>query len=236
MIGNGPGTIAPTSRIVGRSLLTRVLVPTAALWIAVVGAGFLVVDVLALDEYAINAAFEDARTPALNDVSAVVSRLGDTEVLIATCLLVAAFIWWQSRQWWFGMVPVLALGLQAIVFMTSSIVVGRSRPEVEPLSHAPPTSSFPSGHTGATAAAYLAFALCASRIRHMGLRVTIQVVCVVMPVAMAVSRVYRGMHHPTDVVMGLVVGTTCALIAWNWLPMRDAAERAVEATATDTKG
>ncbi|MDN4480072.1 phosphatase PAP2 family protein [Demequina muriae] len=233
MIGHGPGTTAPTARMAGRALATRVLVPTAALWVAVVGAGFLVVDVLALDERAINAAFEDARTPALNDVSAVVSRLGDTEVLIATCLLVAAFIWWQSRQWWFAMVPVLALGLQALVFITSSIVVGRSRPEVEPLSHAPPTSSFPSGHTGATAAAYLAFALCATRIRHTGLRITIQVLCVVMPIAMAVSRIYRGMHHPTDVIMGLIVGATCALIAWNWLPTRDAAERVIEATAAD---
>ena len=236
MIGHGPGTTAPTAPLAGRSLLTRVLVPTAALWVAVVGAGFLIVDVLGLDEGAINDAFVESRTATLNDVSAVVSRLGDTEVLIATCLVVAAFIWWQSRQWWFAMVPVLALGLQAIVFITSSVLVGRSRPEVEHLNHAPPTSSFPSGHTGATAAAYVAFALCATRIRHTGLRVTIQVVCVLMPIAMAVSRVYRGLHHPTDVIMGLVVGATCALIAWNWLPTREAAERVIQANGAPSQG
>lgn len=233
MIGHGPGTTAPSNKLAGRSLLQRVLLPTAVLWVAVVGVGFLIVDVFALDEGAINDAFVESRTASLNSASAVVSRLGDTEILIATCLIVAAFIWWRSRQWWFAMVPVLALGLQALVFITSSVLVGRSRPEVEHLNHAPPTSSFPSGHTGATAAAYLAFALCATRIRHAGLRVTIQVLCVIMPLAMGVSRVYRGLHHPTDVVAGLMIGATCALIAWNWLPARDAAQRVVDAHATD---
>lgn len=236
MIGHGPGTTAPAGKTVGRSLLTRVFLPTAALWVAVMGLGFLVVDVLAVDESAINEAFVDARTDTLNGVSTVVSRMGDTEVLIATCLLIAAFIWWRSRQWWFALVPVLALALQALVFITTSALLARPRPEVEHLNHAPPTSSFPSGHTGATAAAYLAFALCATRIRNTGLRVTVQVVCVLMPIAMAVSRVYRGMHHPTDVIMGLIVGGTCALIAWNWLPMRDAAERVIETDGAAVKG
>ncbi|MFW7414497.1 phosphatase PAP2 family protein [Demequina sp. SO4-18] len=207
----------------------RVLLPTAALWVAVVGAGFLIVDLLALDESAVNEAFVELRTDTLDPVSAAVSRVGDTEVLIATCLVVAALIWWKTRQWWFAMVPVLALGIQAAVFLTSSMVVGRSRPDVEHLNYAPPTSSFPSGHTGATTAVYVALALLATRIRSTALRVTVQVLCLILPIAMAVSRVYRGLHHPTDVIAGLVVGTTCALIAWNWLPMRDAAERVIRA-------
>lgn len=229
MIGYGPGTTAPTRPQVRRSLLRRVWVPTAVLWIAVVATGLLIVDVLGLDETAINEAFVQTRTDTLNGVSAAVSRAGDTAVLIATCLVVAALIWWKSRQWWFAVVPVLALSIQALVFLTSSLVVGRSRPEVEHLNHAPPTSSFPSGHTGATTAAYVALALCATRVRHTGLRVTIQVVCVLVPIAMALSRVYRGLHHPSDVIVGLAVGTTCALIAWNWLPMRDAATRVIQA-------
>ncbi|WP_234983344.1 phosphatase PAP2 family protein [Demequina sp. NBRC 110053] len=207
------------------------LLPTTILWLAVVGTGLLIVDVIALDERAVSDAFVEARTDTLDSVSAVISEMGNTQVLIATCLLIVAFIWWQSRQWWFAIVPALALGLEALVFLTSSLVIGRPRPEVEQLDHAPPTSSFPSGHTGASTAVYLAFALCATRIGNAGLRITIQVLCVAVPVGVGVSRVYRGMHHPSDVIAGFVVGTTCALIAWNWLPLRDAAEGVIAASA-----
>ena len=158
MIGHGPGTTAPSASLVGSSMLRRVLLPATVLWVAVVGTGFLIVDVIGLDERAVSDAFVDARTTTFNGITAVVSEMGNTQVLIATCLVIVAFIWWQSRQWWFAVVPALALGVEAVVFLTSSLVVGRSRPEVEQLDHAPPTSSFPSGHTGASTAVYLAFA------------------------------------------------------------------------------
>lgn len=227
MISPGPGAIAPTPSQVRGSVIRRVVVPTAILWVGVVAAGFLVVDVFALDERAINDAFVARRTPTLDTFTAVVSEMGNTQVLMATCLIVVAFIWWQSRQWWLAMLPALALGLEALVFLTSSIVIGRTRPDVEKLDHSPPTSSFPSGHTGASTAVYLTIALCATRIGNTGLRIVLQVVCVVTPVSIGVTRMYRGMHHPTDVVAGLIVGTTCALIAWKWLEVRDSAERIV---------
>lgn len=232
MIGPGPGASAPTGAQMRRSVLTRLLLPTALLWVTVVGVGFLVVDVFAIDERAMSDAFVEARTSTLDSVTAVVSEMGNTQVLMATCLVIVAFIWWQSRQWWLAIVPAVALAVEALVFLTSSIVVGRSRPDVEQLDHAPPTSSFPSGHTGASTAVYLAVALCATRIRHTGLRVTIIVVSVLVPIGVGVSRIYRGMHHPTDVVAGFAVGATCALVAWSWLATRDAAERVIEADAS----
>ena len=216
----GPGAVAPTAAQAGRALLTRVLVPTAVLWVVVVGAGFALA-ALDVSERDISQWFVDARTPTLDSVTAVVSGLADTQVMIATCLVVAGLVWWRTARWWFAVVPPLALSLEAAVFLTSSIVVGRDRPDVDQLDHAPPTSSFPSGHTGASTAVYLAFALMATRIRHAGLRVTVIVVCALVPVGVALARVYRGMHHPTDVVAGLAVGATCALIAWCWLPARD---------------
>lgn len=235
LAARGPWPVAPTGREAGSALARRVLAPAAILWLVVVGVGFLLVDVIAIDEHAISEAFVDIRTPAMNSVTAVVSEMGNTQVLMATCLLVVAVMWWQTKQWWFAMVPALALGVEALVFLTSSILVGRDRPEVDHLDDAPPTSSFPSGHTGASTAVYLSFALCATRIRHAGLRVSVQVICVVVPVGVGLSRVYRGMHHPTDVAAGWVVGTTCALIAWSWLPLRDAAELAARAEAPPTR-
>ena len=213
----GPGPSAPSARDLPRALTLRVLLPTAILWVAVVRVGMLLVEI---PENGVNERLVELRVPALDSVSAVVSEMASTVVVIVTALVVAAVVWWTTRQWWFAAVPLVALGLEAAVFLTSSLVVGRERPDVDQLDHAPPTSSFPSGHTGAATSVYLSFALLATRIRHGVLRVTVIVICALVPVGVALSRVYRGMHHPTDVVAGLAVGATCALIAWTWMPAR----------------
>lgn len=230
-MSHGPRATAPSAGEVGRALALRVLLRTAVLWAGVLGVGFLIVDVIALDEHAVSQAVVDARTPALDSVTAIVSGLADTPVVIATCLVVVGLTWWGTRQWWFAVVPAIALSAEATVFLTSSALIGRDRPEVDHLDHAPPTSSFPSGHTGASTAVYLAFALLATRIRHGALRVTVIVLCSLVPVGVALSRVYRGMHHPTDVIAGLAVGGTCALIAWTWMPERQHAVDADPAPA-----
>ena len=222
-MSDGPGATAPSGAEVARALALRVLVRTALLWVGVVGVGFLLVDVVQIDERTISQGFVDARTATLNEVTALISGLADTQVVIATCVVVVGLTWWGTRQWWFAVVPAIALTAEATVFLTASLVVGRGRPEVDQLDHAPPTSSFPSGHTGAATSVYLTFALMATRIRNGVLRVTVIVVCSLVPLAVALARVYRGMHHPTDVLAGLVVGSACAAIAWTWLP-RDSGE------------
>ncbi|WP_084830023.1 phosphatase PAP2 family protein [Demequina rhizosphaerae] len=216
-MSRGPGATPPAPRDLPRALARRVLLPTALLWVAVVGVGFALAEV---PENGLNERLVELRVPALDSVTAFVSGSASTMVVICTAIVVSALVWWTSRRWWLAIVPLVALALEAAVFLTSSLVVGRERPDVDQLDHAPPTSSFPSGHTGAATSVYLSFALLATRIRNGVLRVTVIVACAAMPVAVALSRVYRGMHHPTDVLAGLVVGGTCALIAWTWMPER----------------
>ncbi|WP_228374189.1 phosphatase PAP2 family protein [Demequina phytophila] len=200
-----------------RDLATRVLLPATLLWGVIVGVGLLLVEV---PENDLNRTLVDLREPALNTATMVVSEGASTLVVIATAVVVSGLVWWQTRRWWFAGVPLIALALEAIVFLTSSAVIGRDRPDVDQLDHAPPTASYPSGHTGASTAVYVSFALMATRIRNGTVRVVVIVVCALVPVGVAVSRVYRGMHHPTDVLAGLAVGVTCALIAWTWWPER----------------
>ena len=66
---------------------------------------------------------------------------------------------WRTKQWWVAVIPALAISLQATVFVIAANLVNRPRPDVERLDPAPPTSSYPSGHTGASFALYLTFAL-----------------------------------------------------------------------------
>jgi len=218
--GQGPGHSAPTGATTGRSLLTRVVLPSLLVWLAVTGVGLLVTDVFGLDEGGANRAFVEVRTDRWDAITSFVSSMGNTQVLMATCAGIVLFLWWRSRQWWFAVVPALSLSIQVSIFLTASMLVARERPAVEQLDQAAPTSSFPSGHTGATTSVYLALALCASRIQAAWLRVTVQLLCVAVAGGVALSRVYRGMHHPTDVLAGLMLGAACAFIAWNWLLRR----------------
>ncbi len=212
-------TTAPDAREVRRDLLRRLLLPAAALWCVVVGLGLLVTGPLGNlpAEAAVNEWFVAQRTPALDAVTTALSAIGQTEFLIGACLLGIALTWWRTRRWWYAVVPGLAVATQAVIFLTSALVVGRERPEVEQLDHAPPTSSFPSGHTGAAAAFYLTLALQAQRVSHPVLRWVLTVLCALVPVAVGVARAYRGMHSLSDVVVGLLNGATCAVLAWSYL-------------------
>lgn len=212
-------TRAPSGAQVRHDLLRRVLLPAVVLWGVVVSLGLLITGPLGNlpAEAGVNAWFVEQRTPTLDAVTTVLSAIGQTEFLIGACVLAIALVWWRTRQWWYAIVPGLAVAVQAAIFLTSALVVGRERPEVEQLDHAPPTSSFPSGHTGASAAFYLTLAFMAQRITHPVARWAVTVLCVLVPVAVGVARAYRGMHSLTDVLVGFLNGATCAVIAWNYV-------------------
>ncbi len=211
---------APTGAEFGRDLGLRVGVPAVGLWAVVVGIGLLLVGPLATfgdREVAVNEWFVEQRTELLDRLTAFGSTVGNTQIIIGVCLVVVAAVWWRTRQWWYAVVPAIAVATQASVFMLSALVVGRERPDVEALDEAPPTSSFPSGHSGASTALYVTFALMAQRIERTWLRVTLTVILIALPMLVVYSRLYRGMHHVSDVVVGVLNGLVCTVLAWNYL-------------------
>ncbi|GIG39949.1 phosphatase PAP2 family protein [Cellulomonas phragmiteti] len=210
---------APPAREARRDVVRRVLLPAVVLWCVVVGLGLLITGPLGNleGEYAVNDWFVQQRTPPVDTVTTVLSAIGQTEFLIGACVLAIALVWWRTRRWWYAVIPGLAVTVQAAIFLSASLVVGRERPDVEHLDHVPPTSSFPSGHTGAAAAFYLTLAMQAQQIERPVLRRVVTVLCVLVPVAVAVARVYRGLHSVSDVVVGFLNGATCAVLAWNYV-------------------
>lgn len=216
-------TSRPTLRSAWGDLARRTLAPAVALWAVVVGLGTLIrgpLDDLP-GEDAVNADLAAGRTPGLNQVTAIWSNIGATLFIITTCLLVIAFVWWRTREWWLAVVPGIAVSVQSAVFVTAAAVVGRERPEVEKLDDSPPTSSFPSGHVGASTAFYLTLALLSRRIGNPALRFLATAVCLLVPVLVAYARLYRGMHHVTDVAVGVLNGVVCAFLAWRYLRRRE---------------
>ena len=209
----------PTPGQAWRDLARRTLAPALALWVAIVAIGLLIVGPLdeLPGEEEINTALQDGRSPALDNLTSLFGNVGDTAFTVIMAALVIALLLWRTRRWWFAVVPAIALSVQSTVFVTAAFVVGRERPTVEHLDDAPPTSSFPSGHVGASTAFYLTMALIAQRITQPVLRRAVTAACFLVPLLVAYARLYRGMHHLSDVVVGLVNGILCAWLAWRYL-------------------
>ena len=155
--------------------------------------------------------FADNRTTALNKVTAVFSDLASTFVVIGIALGVIAVGVVLHRR---GGIAVLVIAMvgEVTMFLTITLLVDRTRPKVPHLDGAPPTSSFPSGHVFATMVLWNAIAVVAVRQDWPAvLRRSVRVIAIALPAAVGLSRIYRGMHHPTDVVAALVLGAVWSL-------------------------
>src|SRR5207247_11074060 len=89
-------------------------------------------------------------------------------------------------------------------FPAPAAVVNRPRPHVPPLHHHLPTSASPSAHTAATACLYVALAILVIGHTRGWWRWLFLVPAIIMPALVALSRMYRGEHHPTDVLGSLL--------------------------------
>jgi len=158
----------------------------------------------------------DHRTGPLNDVTKWATFIANTEGVVAVAAVVSLVLLLR-RRWREVIVLMGALVLEFTVFLTVNYVVGRPRPDVPRLNDTPGTSSFPSGHVAASLALWVAIALIVGVVTTNRLaRVIAWVPAVVLPVLIAFARVYRGMHHPTDVLAGALLGAmalACAISA-----------------------
>ena len=218
---------APPVATALRDLFVRAVAPAIALWAAIVGIGLVIRGPLGglPAEDAVSKDAQGTRTAAWDSVTSVWSHIGNTEIVIGVCVLAVGLLWWRTRQWWVAVIPAIAIALQATVFVIATAVVARPRPHVPHLDPAPPTSSYPSGHVGAATALYVSFALLAQGIRQPALRWVVTTLCLVIPLLVAWARLYRGMHHLSDILVGLANGLACALLAWAYLRRKAASRR-----------
>lgn len=124
-------------------------------------------------------------------------------VVIGLCLLVFLV----TRHWLLAAFVLFAVVLESGSYRATSLIVERQRPDVQRLESLPVDASYPSGHTAAAVAMYGGILLLvASRFRTTAVRVLTVVLGVGIPLFVGWARMYRGMHHPSDVVAGLLTG------------------------------
>jgi membrane-associated phospholipid phosphatase len=152
---------------------------------------------------------EQARTSAGETWSRVGSTMGDTLVVVGIALAIGIVLL-AARRWASVVLLATAMLTEVTVFVATTVLVPRDRPEVEQLDVSPPTSSLPSGHTAAATALAISIAvLIGWSTRSTALRWLAWSLAILVGPIVAFSRVYRGMHFPTDVVIGLLLGIAC---------------------------
>ncbi|MDP9074109.1 MAG: phosphatase PAP2 family protein [Actinomycetota bacterium] len=157
------------------------------------------------DEH-VNDWFAAHRTNTWNRVSAVFTSLADTlgVVVVGAAVTIVLVI----RRWGrFALFLVIGLAIELAVFLSTTYLVGRPRPTAPHLGSTPSTFSWPSGHTAATLVVYGGIALLVMRATPRRFpRITVWSIAVALTVGVGMSRIYRGEHHPTDTMAGVILG------------------------------
>lgn len=157
--------------------------------------------------------FVTQRTSAFNGITAMGTTIGSTGAVVAVAA--AAVILLTVKRLWreVGLI-VVALSVEVVVFLTTTVIVNRPRPTVPRLDPSPPTSSFPSGHTAAAIALWISLAIVISmHVKNAAVRALVWIVALGLPVFVGISRLYRGMHHPTDVIASVILGAGAIAVA-----------------------
>ncbi|MFD4029435.1 diacylglycerol kinase family protein [Streptomyces sp. NPDC058637] len=157
---------------------------------------------------------EGARTSTLDTVSLVVSEAGNTATVVVGTLISCLVLLLVPRlpRWRDAIFLAVAVSLQSLVFLVITEAVDRNRPDVERLDASPPTSSYTSGHTGAATALYAGLAILVLHRMKGPWRRVAAALLLLLPLLVGIARIYRGMHHPTDVVGGLLNGGVSLMI------------------------
>jgi undecaprenyl-diphosphatase len=199
-----------------RSALVITLIGYVVLTALMLGIGLLLTH--ALDgsvgdwDRHVNETFERHRTNGWNDVTSVSTSGANTEPVVVAAAVVVGLLALR-RRWREAGLLTIALFLEITVFLSVTFLVDRPRPSVRHLNSIPSTGSFPSGHTAAATVLCVGIALIvASLTRNALLRALSWLLAAAWPLGVAYSRVYRGLHYPSDVFAGAFLGLACVTI------------------------
>jgi undecaprenyl-diphosphatase len=148
------------------------------------------------------------------------TAMGSTGVLTLAVTTIAGFLF-MTRKAHAGLFVLASVIGGVLVSQTMKWAYARPRPDLVPHGAEVYTASFPSGHSMMAAVVYLTLgALLARTQPDRIVKIYILTVAVLVTLVVGMSRVYLGVHWPTDVLAGWALGAAWALGCWlvmTWL-------------------
>jgi undecaprenyl-diphosphatase len=163
------------------------------------------------------------RSPSLTNLFLSVTALGSSWLLLLLSVGVCSGAWLAAQR---RLSLTLAAAMLGVPLLSSSLksVYARDRPTLVPHLEHVTSASFPSGHTlGSVVFCVTLGLLVYQHTRLRRLRIFIIVYALGIGALVAASRMYLGVHYPSDVIGGALIGITWSLVvvtAQRWLVQR----------------
>lgn len=144
---------------------------------------------------------------AMTVVMRVITEIGFIYVIFPIMLVTLYILLFKKKHYWEAVMLIGALGGGDLIKVTIKNILQRARPEFHQLVQEG-GYSFPSGHTMASITFYgmFAYIIWLNSPHRKGLRTTVAIVAPLIILLVGVSRIYLGVHYPTDVVAGYAIG------------------------------
>lgn len=150
----------------------------------------------------------------LEEIGRDITALGGIAILAICTLGVAGFLFMERR---FAAMWLILIATTGGLLLSSLLkwLINRDRPSFgEPLSYVY-TTSFPSGHSMMSAVVYLTLGGLLSRItQERSVKLYFILIALMITFLVGLSRVYMGVHWPTDVLAGWTAGLVWAILCW----------------------
>lgn len=160
------------------------------------------------------------------------TALGGHWVLTLVVVIVAGFLWMKRLYGAMCLVVVATVG-GSLASHFLKLLFERQRPSVVPHLTEVSSHSFPSGHSMVSAVVYLTLGVLLARlVDERRLKAYFLVIALMLTFVIGLTRIYLGVHYPTDVLAGWSAGLVWACACWlvaRWLQRRGAVEAEHEA-------
>ncbi|KEO60760.1 phosphatase PAP2 family protein [Thioclava indica] len=141
-----------------------------------------------------------------------ITALGGVAVLMLTTLVVSIFFL-LLRRWTSALYILATIGSGVLISSGAKDFFDRPRPDLVPHDAIVHTASFPSGHSMMAAIVYLSLGVLIARVQpRFGLKLYVMSVAIMLTLLVGISRIYMGVHWPTDVAAGWLAGGAWAMI------------------------
>ena len=158
--------------------------------------------------------FVDHRTSTWNSLAEAGTWLAETATVPAVLLVAVVVAWRVSDNVAAPVFLVVAVGGEKLIYLFSSLIIGRDRPPVPTVGTSYATSSFPSGHVASAVTLYGGIALLIALRRSAAVRAALLAIVGVLATVVALCRMYTGFHYLTDSIAGVLVGAAWLTIVY----------------------